>query len=68
MFNSKLVGGGIQWPDMQMLFKFKVNSIKIEDFINLAYVDLKINRWLNSATWYANGLQILSQSDENWQF
>ena len=59
---------------MQMLFKFKVNRMKIEEFINLAYVellvyvDLKINRWLSLVTTYANGLQILSQSDENWQF
>ena len=65
---------------MQMPFKFQDIWIKIEDFRNLAdvdllvyvdllaYVDLKINRWLNSATLYANVLQISSQSDENWQF
>ena len=29
-------------PDMQMLFKFQVNSIKIEDFRNLAYVDILV--------------------------
>ena len=34
----------------------------------LAYVDLKINRWLNSLTWYVNHFQISSQSDENWGF
>ena len=65
---------------MQMYFKFQVNWIKIEDFRNFAYVDLlvyvdlfayvylKINRSLNSATWNENALQILSQSDENWGF
>ena len=59
---------------MQMVFKFQVNRIKIEDFRNLAYVDLliyddlKINTQLSSATSYANGLQISSQSDENWRF
>ena len=115
-----LIGGWIQWRDMQILFKFKVNRMKIEDFRNvglcwpsglcwpqneevidfidlickwssnfksirwklrilenlcnlaqiclLANVDLKINRWLNSLTWYAKVLQISSQSDENWQF
>ena len=72
MFTLKLIGGWLQWPDMQMLFKFQVNWIKIEDFRNLAdvdvlvyvdlfaYVDLNISRWLNSMTWYANGLQISS--------
>ena len=62
---------------MQMLFKFQVHWIKIKDFRNLADVDLlvyvdilpyfylKINRWLNLVTWYANALEISSQSDEN---
>ena len=66
MFTSELVGGWIQWPDMQMLFKFQVNGIKIEDFRNLADVDLlvyadffacdnqKINRWLKSVSWHVN--------------
>ena len=61
-FTSKLIGGGIHWPDMQMLFKFRVKRIKIKDFRNMAdvdvlvYVDLfaygnhKNNRWLNSVT------------------
>ena len=43
MFTSKLVGGWIQWPDMQMLFKFQVNRIKIEDFRNVAYVHLLVD-------------------------
>ena len=80
MLISKLIGGGIQWPGMQMLFKFQVNLIKIEDLEPLAqigllayfdlsaYVYLKVNRWLNLVTWYANALQISSQSDENWGF
>ena len=72
MLISKIIGGWIQQPDVQMVFKFHVNQMKIEDFriiwfkfgpnlaqIDiLAYVDLKINRWLNLATWCANGLQI----------
>ena len=55
---------------MKMLFKFQVSRMKIEDFRILAYVDLlvydnlKINRWLSSATTYAKGLQISSQLDE----
>ena len=65
---------------MQMLLKFEVNRIEIEDFRNLAYVDilvyidllayvyLKMKRWLNLVTWYANALQISSQSEENWGF
>ena len=74
MFSSKLVGGWIQWPDMQMLIEFQVNWIKIKDFRNLAHVDLvayvylKINKWLSSATSYANGFQISSESDEIWRF
>ena len=76
MFTSKLIGGWINWPDMQMLFKFQVNWIIIEDFRNLASVDLlvyvdlfaydnhKNNRWLNSVTWYVNPFQISAQSDE----
>ena len=62
---------------MKMLFKFQVNRMKIEDFRKfgllayvdlLAYVYLKISRWLNSVTSYVNGVQISSQLDENWQF
>ena len=80
MFTLKLVRGWIQWPNMQMLFTVQVNWIKIEDFRNFANVDLliyvdllanvyrKINRWLNSVSWYANGLQISSKSDKNWGF
>ena len=80
MFTSKLISSSIQWPDMQMLFKFQVNWIEIEDFQNLAYVyllvyvdllanvNLKINRLLNSVTWSENANQISSQSDENWGF
>ena len=76
----KIVGGWIQWPDMQMLLKFQVDRMKIEILENLAqigllayfdllaYVYLKINRWLNSVTWYANGLQISRQLDQNWGF
>ena len=51
---------------MKMLFKFQLNRMKIEDLENLAqisilaYVYLKISRWLNSVTWYANALQISS--------
>ena len=48
---------------MKILFKFQINQMKIDDFRNLAYVDLladvdlKHNWWLNSVTWYANPLQ-----------
>ena len=55
MVISKIIGGRIQWPDVQILFKFQVNEMKIEDFTNttsvvdlgtmlnyLVYVDLKI--------------------------
>ena len=38
MFTSKLIGGWIWRPDMQMLFKFQVNRMKIEDFRNTALV------------------------------
>ena len=48
----KNIGGWIQRPDMQILFKFQVNRMKIEHFRNtilvvelLVYVDLK-NNWL----------------------
>ena len=52
---------------MQILFKFQVNRMKIDNFRNSAYVDLlaygdlKMNRWLNSVTGYANALQISGQ-------
>ena len=36
----KIRGGWIQWPDMQILFKFQVNQMFIENFRKLAYVDL----------------------------
>ena len=74
MFTSKLIGGWIWWPDMQMLFKCQVKSDENWGFINpayvdlLVYVDIKINRWLNPVPWYVNVLQISSQSDESWQF
>ena len=80
MVTSKLIGGWIQCPDMQMLFEFQVNWIKTEDFRNSAYADLlvyvdlfaygnhKNNRWLNSVTWNINPLYISSQSDGNWGF
>ena len=29
---SKVISGWIQWPDMQILFKFQVNRMKFEDF------------------------------------
>ena len=54
---------------MKRLLKFQVNRIKIKDFRNLAHIDLvayvylKINKWLSSATSYANGFQISSQLD-----
>ena len=68
-----MIGGWIQWQNTQILFKFPVKGMKSDNFRNdyvdfLAYVDLKINRWFNSATRYANALQISSQSDENWRF
>ena len=71
---KKLIGGWIHWPNMQLLFKFQVNRMKIYNFINsayvelLAYVNLQNNRWLNSVTWNIYPLQISSQSDENWGF
>ena len=42
MLTSKIIiGGWIQWPDMQILFKFQVNRMKIEDFRNTTWdVDL----------------------------
>ena len=68
---------------MQLIFKFQVNRMKIDNFRNnlkirpavflvdlmayvelLTYDNLKSNRWLNSLTWYANPIQISSQSDE----
>ena len=60
-----------------MLFKCQVNWIKIDDFRNVAYVDLlvyvelfaygdhKNNRWLNSVSLYVIPFQISTQSDEN---
>ena len=57
---------------MQILFKFQVNGMKIEDFRNTTLVvDLgpmltsKIIGWLDSVTETINPLQISSQSDEN---
>ena len=50
---------------LKILFKFQVNRMKIEDFRNLAYVDLlasvdlKNNWWLNSVS-YENPVQISS--------
>ncbi len=71
---STIICGWIQWPNMQLLFKFQVNQMKIDnlrnltDVVLLAYVDLENNWWLNSVTWYANPLQISSQWEENWGF
>ena len=42
MLTSKLKGGWIQWPDVQMLFKFQVNWIKIEDLRKLTYVAILV--------------------------
>ena len=53
MFTSKLVAGLIWLPGMQMLFKFQVNWMKIDNFRNSAYVDILAdvdfdnNWWLN---------------------
>ena len=41
MLTSKIIGSWIQWPNVQILFKFQVNRMKIEDFRKLADVDLK---------------------------
>ena len=80
MLTSEIIGAWIQYIVMQMVFKNQVNQMKIDNFRNLANVDLltyvdlladidlKNNRWLNSMTWYAKPLQISSQMDENWQF
>ena len=35
---SKRIGGWIQWRNMQLLFKFQVNRMKIEDFRNTTLV------------------------------
>ena len=46
MVTSKLTGGWIHWPNMQILFKFKFNRMKCEDFRTfgsnwpISYVDL----------------------------
>ena len=61
---SKIIGGWIQWPNVQILFKFQLNWMNIDKFSNSAYVDLlvdvdlKKNWWLNSVTWNINPLQI----------
>ena len=71
---KKIIGGWIQWPNMQLLFKFQVNRMKIDNFRRpayfdlLAYVDFQKNWWLNWVSWDENPLQISSQSDENWGF
>ena len=41
MLTWKIVGGWIQWLDMEIFFKFLVNQMKIDDFRKLADVDLK---------------------------
>ena len=70
----QIIGGWINWTDMQILFKFLVNRMKIDNFRNaadvdsVAHVDLKNNWWLNLMIKYATPLQISSQSDENGQF
>ena len=46
---SKIIAGWIQWPKMQLFFKFQVDRMKIDNFRNsayvvlLTYVDLKNN-------------------------
>ena len=44
MLISKLIGGWINWPDMQMIFQFQVNRMKIDNFrnnfINVTHVDV----------------------------
>ena len=71
---SKIIGGWIQWPNKQLLFKSQVNRMKIDNFRNpadvfLADFDLKnIIGGFNSVTWNINPIQISSQSDENWGF
>ena len=71
---SKIIGGFIKWPNMQIIFKFQVNRMKIDDFRNSAYVDLLAdvdlkNNWLlNLVTWYENPIQSSSQWDERWGF
>ena len=77
---SKIIGGWIQWPNMQILFKFQVNRMKNDNFRKLAHVDfltyvhlladvdLKNACLLISVTWYANPLQSSSQMDGNWGF
>ena len=39
-----------------------------ENFCYSIIGHVKINRWMNSMTWYANALQISSQSEENCRF
>ena len=81
MWTDKIISDWIQWPEIYILFKFKVNGMKIEDFRNSnLVVDLwpmltfwsmltsKIIGKSNSVSWNVNPLQISSQSDENWQF
>ena len=63
MLTSKIVGGWVQWPDMQILMKFQVNQMEIDNFRKMAcvdlksdvdifaYVDLKHNWWFNSYQW-----------------
>jgi len=58
---------------LQDIIDFQVKWMKIDNFRNVAqmknhpltYVNLKHNYWLSSVTYYANPLQISSQSDEN---
>ena len=49
-----IIGGWIQWPNMQLLFKFQVNRMKIDNFRDPVHVDLlayvcpqkKVGRWI----------------------
>ena len=40
----KIIGDWIQWPNMQLLFKFQVNWMKIDNFRNSACVDWPFGR------------------------
>ena len=40
VLTSKIIRGCIQWADMQMVFKFQVSRIKIDNFRNVAQVDV----------------------------
>ena len=73
ILTSKIMGGWIQWHDVQTVFKSQVSWMKTDNFRNLDDVDFLMfrpqnNWWLNSLIWYANPVEISSQLDENWGF